>query len=57
MICVHACTTMTKAVSSEPGFFDESLNMFNSLMGRILSGLPEMTSVDLSMDHVKAKGQ
>lgn len=57
MITLHALVSIYKAVPCEPGFIDESLNMFNSFMGRILGGLPEMSSVDLSMDHVKAKGQ
>jgi hypothetical protein len=33
------------------------MNMFNSAMSRLLGGLPEIASVDLSMENVKSKGQ
>lgn len=41
----------------EPGIIDEGLNMFNSFFARMLNGLPEIGSIDLSMEQVKAKGQ
>ncbi len=46
-----------KMTPAEPGMFDETLNVLNGYVARMLNGLPEMTSVDLSMEQVKAKGQ
>lgn len=54
-----ACSILNvfKVSPVEPGIIDEGLNMFNSFMSRMLSGLPELASVDLSMEQVKAKRQ
>jgi hypothetical protein len=36
---------------------DTGLDMFHSFMSKMLGGLPEMSSFDLSMENVKGKGQ
>ena len=46
-----------QSVPSEPGMFDAGLDMFSSFVSKMLGGLPEMSSVDLSMENVKGKGQ
>ena len=57
-VIVHVLEfTSLQSTPTEPGFIDASVEMVNAFVSRMLSGLPDMTSVDLSMDTVKTKGQ
>ena len=48
---------ISQHIASEPGVIDTGLDMLSSFVSRVLSGLPDLNSVDLSMDKVKGKGQ
>lgn len=55
-----ACVRFTRffqSQSAEPTFIDAGVDMFNSYVSRMLRGLPDMSSFDLSMHTAKGKGQ
>lgn len=55
-----ACVSLThffQTQSAEPTLVDAGLDMFNSYVSRMLGGLPDMSSFDLSMHTAKGKGQ